>query len=60
MFPAATKEATVNVPAAHPELIAVGATINRTSWTDRTGAEVGEQKLALVSESAELLDQQFV
>ena len=39
-FPAATQLMTVTNPAAHPELIAVGATINRSSWTDRTGREV--------------------
>jgi subtilisin family serine protease len=36
-FPAATKESTVTIPAAHPDLIAVGATLNRTTWTDRLG-----------------------
>jgi subtilisin family serine protease len=36
-FPGATKEATVTIPAASPALIAVGATLNRTSWIDRVG-----------------------
>ena len=36
-FPGATKESTVTIPAASPALIAVGATLNRTSWTDRVG-----------------------
>jgi hypothetical protein len=40
LFPAATELMTVTNPATHPELIAVGATINRSSWTDRTGQEV--------------------
>lgn len=39
-FPAATKESTVTIPAAHPDLIAVGATLNRTSWTDRLGEPI--------------------
>lgn len=34
-FPAAFKESTVTSPATAPELIAVGATVNRTEWTDR-------------------------
>jgi subtilisin family serine protease len=38
LFPAATRESTVTLPAGHPNLIAVGATVNRTDWTDRTGA----------------------
>jgi subtilisin family serine protease len=39
-FPAATKESTVTIPAAHADLIAVGATLNRTSWTDRLGEPI--------------------
>ena len=34
----ATKIATVGEPAASPELVAVGATLNRLSWRDYTGA----------------------
>ena len=37
VFPAATKESTVTMPATSAGLIAVGATLNRTSWTDRVG-----------------------
>ncbi len=37
VFPAATKESTISLPAASSGLIAVGATLNRTSWTDRKG-----------------------
>jgi subtilisin family serine protease len=40
VFPAATPRQTVTIPATHPELIAVGASINRVGWTDHTGAEV--------------------
>ncbi|HVW26265.1 MAG TPA: S8 family serine peptidase [Polyangiaceae bacterium] len=37
VFPASTKESTMTIPAGHPELIAVGATLNRTEWMDRLG-----------------------
>ena len=36
-FPRAEKEGTINVPASASGLIAVGATLNRTSWTDVAG-----------------------
>ena len=39
LFEGATKEGTINVPATHPELIAVGCTINRVRWTDAAGGE---------------------
>ena len=32
VFPKATKQGTVNVPASDPRLVAVGATVNRDSW----------------------------
>ena len=34
MFVRGIKPGTVNMPATHPELIAVGATLNRASWLD--------------------------
>jgi len=34
-FEVATRAGTINVPASHPDLIAVGCTVNRTQWTDR-------------------------
>jgi subtilisin family serine protease len=34
-FEVATRQGTINVPATHPDLIAVGCTVNRTRWTDR-------------------------
>lgn len=34
LFPRAQKQGTINVPASHPELIAVGATLNRMLWID--------------------------
>jgi subtilisin family serine protease len=40
LFPAATAQQTVTIPATHPALIAVGASVNRVAWTDHTGAEV--------------------
>jgi hypothetical protein len=36
-FELATRSGTINVPASHPDLIAVGCTINRTDWIDRDG-----------------------
>lgn len=40
LFQGATKESTVSIPAGHPHLIAVGATLNRTDWIDRAGDPV--------------------
>jgi subtilisin family serine protease len=40
LFPRAEKEGTINVPAAAPALIAVGATLNRTNWVDVEGNAV--------------------
>ncbi len=40
LFLGATKESTVSIPAGHPDLIAVGATLNRTDWIDRSGDPV--------------------
>lgn len=40
VFTSATPRRTVTIPATHPELIAVGASINRVGWTAHTGAEV--------------------
>jgi subtilisin family serine protease len=37
LFPRAEKEGTINVPAASPGLIAVGATLNRSNWVDVEG-----------------------
>jgi hypothetical protein len=36
-FDLATRVGTINVPATHPDLIAVGCTNNRSTWTDRDG-----------------------
>jgi subtilisin family serine protease len=40
VFPASTKESTMTIPAGHQDLISVGATLNRTTWTDRLGDEI--------------------
>ncbi|MBM4364356.1 MAG: S8 family serine peptidase, partial [Deltaproteobacteria bacterium] len=37
LLPGAEKEGTLTVPGAAERLISVGATLNRTGWTDRTG-----------------------
>jgi MYXO-CTERM domain-containing protein len=36
-FEVSSRDGTINVPATHPDLIAVGCTVNRTSWTDSEG-----------------------
>lgn len=36
-FPNATERQTVTIPATHPSLIAVGASLNRLSWPTRSG-----------------------
>jgi subtilisin family serine protease len=50
LFPRATKEGTINVPASSPALIAVGATLNRTSWVDRAGHLVQVDELGSVKD----------
>jgi subtilisin family serine protease len=40
LVPRAFKEGTINIPASAPDLIAVGATLNRTDWTDYQGNTV--------------------
>jgi subtilisin family serine protease len=34
LVPRGEKQGTINIPAAHPDLIAVGATVNRNRWVD--------------------------
>jgi subtilisin family serine protease len=51
VVPRARTGGTVGVPASSPELIAVGASINRTGWTDYTGHAV-ESSTAKVGERA--------
>jgi subtilisin family serine protease len=40
LFPRGEKEGTINVPASASDLIAVGATLNRTTWVDWAGDSV--------------------
>ena len=40
LFPRALKEGTIGIPATGADLIAVGATLNRSSWVDRNGLGV--------------------
>lgn len=40
LLPRAQKAATIGIPATAPELIAVGATLNRTDWIDHAGESV--------------------
>lgn len=41
LFPRAVSSGTVAVPGSHPDLITVGATINRNDWRDFSGELVG-------------------
>lgn len=45
LFIGATAESTVTIPAAHPELIAVGASVDRLAWMDHTGTSVSVEAL---------------
>ncbi|HQY60598.1 MAG TPA: S8 family serine peptidase [Polyangiaceae bacterium] len=40
-FENGVREGTINLPAAHPSIIGVGCTVNRTRWTSGTGSNVG-------------------
>ena len=46
--PAASRERTVAIPASARDLIAVGATYNRTSWVDANGDDITLQDLGAV------------
>jgi subtilisin family serine protease len=46
LFPRAEKEGTINVPASASGLIAVGATLSRTAWTDVSGNAIDMPDLA--------------
>jgi subtilisin family serine protease len=37
LFEKAIRAGTINIPATHPDLISVGCTVNRTTWTDANG-----------------------
>lgn len=51
LLPLAIKEGTVNVPASSPELIAVGATLNRTDWIDAEGTPISMPAHGSLSEA---------
>jgi subtilisin family serine protease len=48
LFAAATPRTTVTIPAAHPDLIAVGASVDRVGWTDSSGALVSVAELPVL------------
>lgn len=52
---AAQREGTVTVPASAPELIAVGATLNRTEWADASGDEQRAPRALLLGEPGEVV-----
>ena len=51
LFSRATKEGTVNVPACASALIAVGATLNRTSWVDVSGAAIDMPNVGAIDDA---------
>jgi len=51
LFPRAQKEGTINVPASAAGLIAVGATLNRTTWTDVAGNAIDLPKLGVIDDT---------
>ncbi|MGC4090259.1 MAG: S8 family serine peptidase [Polyangiaceae bacterium] len=50
-FPLSQKEGTINIPGCAPELIAVGATLNRTEWTDIAGVALSRPTNGAMSNS---------
>jgi len=47
LFASATARSTVTIPAAHPGLIAAGASVDRLEWTDYTGARSSVSALSV-------------
>ena len=45
LFERAMKQGTINVPASHPSLIAVGCTVNRVTWSSYKNEHVGIAEL---------------
>jgi subtilisin family serine protease len=45
LFAGATPRSTVTIPAVHPGLIAVGASVDRVDWSDHAGARVSVAEL---------------
>lgn len=58
LVPRGEKQGTINIPASHPDLIAVGATVNRNRWVDSkrqkflVGRDDGLDELAQVDGTA--------
>jgi subtilisin family serine protease len=58
LVPRGQKQGTINIPASHPDLIAVGATVNRNRWRDYEGQPFlvgqsdGSERLAEVDGTA--------
>ena len=46
-FVSGVREGTVNIPATHPDIIGVGCTVNKLSWTSLAGTKLGLQQLKL-------------
>lgn len=53
LLPRARKNGTICVPATHPDLIAVGATLNRTSWLDAAGNTVNAMRNGALDDAPE-------
>lgn len=49
LFPRASKEGTIGIPASGSALISVGATVNRVLWQDRSGEKIVLEKLGSMS-----------
>lgn len=49
LFPRASKEGTIGIPASNAELISVGASVNRVAWTDRAQHHLALEKLGNMS-----------
>lgn len=54
LFARAVKHGTVNIPATHPSIIAVGAAVNRASWKDANGVTITVGRLG--SQSPPIVD----
>jgi hypothetical protein len=48
-FPRSSKQGTITVPATHPALLAVGATLNREGWVDVGGTAIDAGDLSSLS-----------
>ncbi len=53
LLPRGRKAGTICVPGTHPDLIAVGATLNRTSWLDAAGNELDEREHGALEDAPE-------